>query len=263
MNNLGFQLKATLAATLGLGMLCALPACSISKSKSDEKKEDKKEAAAELADDAVVGSCQAKDNSFCDEYRNRKGMKDDARNLDVQMSKGACEGMKDGVWREAKACEPKGEIGHCAVDKPNVLKQVSFKYAGDEEMAASACKDLMDGQWASGLADDVVLGSCQLSSSCRELRNNKKVDAESRARDVKSAGESCDRLEGQFAAGKACQETEQARAKCTKKGDLQLTTIDYETSTDKEVLSMAKETCGIGEGTFETLTPAAAAKKKK
>lgn len=256
-------LHSTIQLTAAIAALCALSACSISKSKGDDKQEEKKETTAALADDAVVGSCQAKDNSFCDEYRNRKGMKDDARSLDVQMSKGACEGMKDGVWREAKACEPKGEIGHCSVDKPNVLKQVGYKYSGDEEITASACKDLMEGKWESGLADDVILGSCSLSSSCTEIRNNKKMDAESRSRVLKSESESCERLESQFEPGKGCQNVAEARAKCTKKGESRFTEISYQTSADKETLALTKEGCDIGEGTFETLTPPQSGGKKK
>lgn len=249
-------LKLTVAVT----MLGTLSACSISKSKAEDK-EEKKESAPALADDAVVGSCQAKDNSFCEEYRNSKVLKEEARNLDLQMSKGACE-LKDGVWRDAKACEPKGEIGHCNSERPNVLKQVRFKYAGDEMLDAELCKDLQ-GTWESGLADDVVLGSCSLSSSCTELRNNKKVDADSRTRAIQRETESCERLESKFEPGKACQQTDQARAKCTKKGESRLTEISYQSSADKETLALTKESCDIGEGTFETFTPSPTGAKKK
>ncbi len=239
------------AALLGFA---AIAACSVSKDKKGEDSGSSSKASA-LADDAVVGSCQAKDGSFCDEYKNRASLKDDARGVELSMAKGACESeLKNGTWREGKACEPKGEIGHCVVDKRDSMKRASYWYKGDEEMTAAGCKDLMEGKWESGLADGAVLGRCVVGSSCTEVRNNKQIDADSRARYLKNETDSCARLEGEFTPGKPCEATP-VTARCTVKGEGRLTSVRTETNKDKQAIADAKELCAISDGSvFEDLS---------
>lgn len=231
----------------------AIAACSTSKDKKEDGAASSKASA--LPDDAVVGSCQAKDGSFCDEYKNRASLKEDARSVELSMTKGACESeLKNGSWREGKGCEPKGEIGHCVVDKRDSMKRASYWYKGDEEMTAAGCKDLMEGKWESGLADGAVLGRCVVGSSCTEVRNNKQLDADSRARYLKNESDSCGRLEGEFTPGKAC-ETASPTARCTVKGEYRLTSVRTETNKDKQAIADAKELCAISEGSvFEDLS---------
>jgi hypothetical protein len=233
--------------------LFSFAAVACSTAAKDDKKQNSSQPA--LADDALIGSCQAKDNSFCDEYHNRASLKDEARTVELTMTKGACESeLKNGTWREGKACEPKGEIGHCVVDKHDSLKRVGYSFKGDEEMTGGACKDLMGGKWESGLADGALLGRCVVGTTCTELHNNKQLDAEGRGRAVNNEKESCERLEGTFEPGKAC-EAATAKTKCTTKGDFRLTTYRFDTGASKEQIKDMKELCEIGgtDATFETL----------
>ncbi|MFO0549176.1 MAG: hypothetical protein U0271_12365 [Polyangiaceae bacterium] len=242
---------------LAVVLFAGVAACGLSRDKNKEEKGEEKKSAPAMAADALIGSCQAKDDSSCEEYRNRADLKDEARSVELTMTKGACESdLKNGVWREGKACEPKGEIGHCTTDKAGSLKRVAYSFKGDEEMASIGCKDLMEGKWESGLADDAILGSCTVGSSCTEIRNNKQVPADSRVSSLQREEESCQRLEGTFAKGKGCDGTTKAKARCTDKGEYKLTSVRIETDGSKQAVADAKELCSIGEGKFEELAGA-------